>query len=384
MNKYHFVAILLIFTHAGCLPTPQEEPGRNGLPLPEGIEVWELEYESQIVADGFTTPWSIEIVGEDEFLVSDRMGDLFFINHGQKVKLDSIPESNTFKADRHYGGLMDVSLHPEFQTNQLVYLAFVDSDYKLAVGRFAFRDQAVQDFEVIFRTNEFSIGSRIEWQDSDHFFVSQGMAGAPLPDPGPQDLSSDGGKIHRLMADGSIPSDNPVFEDVGQPTSIWSFGHRDPQGLYFGQSENVLYSTEHGPLGGDEFNIVIKGGNYGWPRFSYGLNYDGSTVGDLSEAEADSLTVMPVKAWGPSFNMAPSSLSLVELPGLGSRFVWGSLAQQRMIAYDIASDRTSIVLDSFGRIREVKQLPDGDLLLLVDSENSYSTYSGSLVRIAFK
>lgn len=384
MSKHHFVAPLFIVTLAGCLPTPQEVPGRNGLPLPEGIEIRELEYESQIVADGFITPWSIEIVGEDEFLVSDRMGDLFLIDHGRTVKLDGIPESNTLKADRHYGGLMDVSLHPEFQTNQLVYLAFVDTDYKLAVGRFAFRDRAVQEFEVVFRSNEFSIGSRIEWQDNDHFFVSQGMGGSPLPEPGPQDLTSDGGKVHRLMADGSIPSDNPVFERVGRPTSIWSFGHRDPQGLYFDQSKDVLYSTEHGPLGGDEFNIILKGSNYGWPRFSYGFNYDGSTVGDLSEEEADSLTVLPVKAWGPSFNMAPSSLSLVELPGLGSRFVWGSLAQQRMIAYDIASDRTSIVLDRFGRIREVKQLPDGDLLVLVDSESSYSTYSGSLVRIAFK
>ena len=382
-NCVVIAGFLILFT-AGCLPSPQEVPGRDGLPLPNGVELRPIEFESRVVASGFHTPWSIEVIGDEQYLVSDRMGELVFVDRGNMVKLAGIPETRTFKADRHYGGLMDVSLHPDFQSNQSVYVAYVDTDYKMVVGRFAFRDRSVQDFEVVFRSNEFSIGSRVEWQDSEHFFVSQGMGGTPLPDLGPQDLNSDGGKIHRLKADGSIPSDNPVFEEIGQPSSIWSYGHRDPQGLYFDHSTNVLYSTEHGPLGGDELNIVQKGGNYGWPRFSNGLNYDGSVVGDLSEAEADVLTILPAKAWGPTFNMAPSSLSRVDLPGLGSQFVWGSLAQQRLIAYDLASNRTSIVLDNFGRIREVKQLPGGDLLLVVDSESSYSTYSGSLVRIAFK
>jgi len=384
MRSKLFITALLMAIATGCLPTPQAVPGRDGLPLPDNVEFWPIEFESRIIASGFHTPWSVEVIGDEAYLVSDRMGELIFIDHGSVIKLDGIPETRTFEADRHYGGLMDVSLHPDFQSNQLVYIAYVDTEFKMVVGRFAFHGQSVRDFEVIFRSNEFSIGSRIEWQDSEHFFVSHGMGGAPLPEPGPQDLNSDGGKIHRLRADGSIPSDNPVFETTSQPTSIWSFGHRDPQGLYYDHDANMLYSTEHGPLGGDELNIVEKGGNYGWPRFSYGLNYDGSVVGDLSEAEADSLTQLPAKAWGPTFNMAPSSLSRVDFPGFEGQFVWGALAQQRLIAYDLVSDRTSIVLDNFGRIREVKQLPGGDILVVVDSDGSFSEFAGSLVRISFK
>jgi glucose/arabinose dehydrogenase len=186
------------------------------------------------------------------------------------------------------------------------------------------------------------------------------------------------------MDDGSIPADNPVLAGQPGPTSIWSYGHRDPQGLYFDKTEGVLYAIEHGPLGGDELNIIVKGGNYGWPRFSYGLNYDGTAVGDLSEDEADSLTILPLKSWGPSFNMAPSGLERVTLPSMGPRLVWGSLAQQRLIAYDVASGLTSVILDDVGRVRDVTQLPSGDLVVLVDTESSIRTNAGRVVRLTLK
>jgi glucose/arabinose dehydrogenase len=312
------------------------------------------------------------------------MGKLVYLKDGRSITLDGLPETRTVESDRHYGGLMDVSLHPLFNDNRLVYLAYVDRDFRMVVARFHFTDLTIQDFAVIFASNEFSLGSRIEWEDDSHFFVSQGMAGVPRPDPGPQDLNSDGGKIHRLMDDGSIPADNPVLAGQPGPTSIWSYGHRDPQGLYFDKTEGVLYAIEHGPLGGDELNIIVKGGNYGWPRFSYGLNYDGTAVGDLSEDEADSLTILPLKSWGPSFNMAPSGLERVTLPSMGPRLVWGSLAQQRLIAYDVASGLTSVILDDVGRVRDVTQLPRGDLVVLVDTESSIRTNAGRVVRLTLK
>ena len=280
---------------------------------------------------------------------------------------------------------MDVSLHPSFETNRLVYIAYVNEAYRMAVARFEFTNQAMQQFDVIFESNAFSIGSRIAWQDDGHFFVTQGMGGAPLPEPGPQNLDHDGGKIHRLHADGSIPEGNPLLGGRSAPTSIWSYGHRDPQGLFFDADEGVLYAHEHGPFGGDELNMIQKGGNYGWPLFSYGLNYDGTPVGDLSEEEAGRSTVLPIKAWGPTFNMAPSGLERLDgtaFPSMAGRFVWGALAQQRLIAFDPNSDQTTIIVDDVGRVRDVTQLSGGELLLLIDARSPKRSDSGRLVKLS--
>lgn len=353
--------------------------------MPEDIEMAMLDVESKVIATGFTIPWSIEVLAEDEYLVTERMGGIYYINDGQSVKLEGLPETRTVQTDRPYGGLMDVSLHPSFDTNRWVYIAYVNDAYQMAVARFTFANQSVQHFDVIFESNAFSIGSRIAWQDDGHFFVTQGMGGSPKPDPGPQDLNHDGGKIHRLHADGSIPEDNPIFDEQSGPTSIWSYGHRDPQGLFFDAEEGVLYANEHGPFGGDELNIIQKGGNYGWPRFSHGLNYDGTPVGDLSEDEAGESTVLPVKAWGPLFSMAPSGLERLDeatFPAVAGQFVWGSLAQHRLIAYDMSSDQTTIIGESIGRVRDVTQLANGELLLLIDSGSPKPSDPGRLVKLS--
>ena len=367
-----------------CLPTPSEIPGKEGVPLPEGVKMATLDFSSEVIARGFSIPWSIAVVADNEYLVTERMGDLIYIKNGQSIKLEGLPETRTFESDRHYGGMMGVSLHPLFSENRLVYLAYVDLNFRMVVARFTFIDQSINDFEVIFESNEFSLGSRIEWENEKQFFVSQGAAGSPFPDPGPQDLTSDAGKIHRLNEDGSIPGDNPILEAGSGPTSIWSYGHRDTQGLYLDKEKNLLYATEHGPLGGDEINFIEKGGNYGWPRFSFGLNYDGSTVGDLSEAEAANLTILPIKAWGPTFNMAPSGLERVTFPSMSPQFVWGSLVQQRLIAYDLVSGITSVILDDIGRVRDITQLPSGQLLILVDAESSVGAHAGSVVKLTLK
>ena len=364
-----------------CRTTPEEIPGREGVPLPEGVEMATLDFSSEVIAEGFSIPWSIAVLAGDEYLVTERMGELVYIKDGHAIELDGLPETRTIKSDRHYGGVMGVSLHPLFRDNRLVYLAYVDHDLHMVVARFTFIDQSIREFEVIFESNAFSLGSRIEWEDDSHFFVSQGAAGFPLPDPGPQDVMSDAGKVHRLMEDGSIPTDNPVFEGQSEPSSIWSYGHRDVQGLFLDRDNDVLYATEHGPLGGDELNVIKKSGNYGWPRFSHGLNYDGSIVGDLSEAEADSLSILPLKSWGTTFNIAPSSLERVSIPSIGTRFVWGSLVQQRLIAYELETGMTNIILDDVGRVRDTKQLPDGDLLILVDARESDGPNSGRLVKL---
>ncbi|MEZ4703499.1 MAG: PQQ-dependent sugar dehydrogenase, partial [Rhodothermales bacterium] len=353
--------------------------------MPEGVEESLLDVNQEVVASGFKIPWAIAVIDDEEYLISDRMGTLYHYRDGEAVALEGIPVSLPFEIGGFvYGGLMDVSLHPRFAENRLVYIALVNQVGRMVVSRFRFADRTVRDLKLIFESNAFSIGSRIAWSDDDHFFVSLGMGGYPRPDPGAQDLAMDVGKIHRLMADGTVPADNPVFDGATAPTSIWSYGHRDPQGLYFDAEAGILYATEHGPMGGDELNIVQGGSNYGWPLFSYGVNYDGSPVSELTAEEAGKTTVLPEMHWGPDFNMAPSGLERLDgalFPALTGYFVIGSLAQRRLIAFDVASKKTRILLNNIGRVRDIAELSDGSLLILLDAGSPDPSDTGRVVKL---
>lgn len=380
------VAVLAGWMLLSACNTPPEVPGRGGAPLPAGVQMALLDATHEVVADGFEIPWGIAVIGEEEFLVTERLGMLFHYRDGRAVALEGLPETVTVRdGGLVFGGYMDVSLHPRFEENGLVYLAYVDAEGRMAVARFEFRSRTVRGLGVVFRSNAFSIGSRIAWADDAHFFVTQGQGGAPHPEPGAQDPAHDGGKIHRLTADGAVPPDNPVLAAGAGPTSVWSYGHRDPQGLFFDADEGRLYATEHGPLGGDELNLIVRGGNYGWPLFSYGLNYDGTPVSDRTEAEAARTTVLPVKFWGVAFNMAPSGLERLEgslFPAWDGRFLMGALAQRRLIAYDVETGRTSILLENVGRVRDVVQVPSGRLLILLDAGSPRRSDRGRVVRLA--
>ncbi len=386
-SDFCFRAVAIVWVFAIVTSSCRTEPIPESL-TEDNVEWALLDVDQEVIVTGYAIPWAIEILAEEEYLFTERLGNLLYFKDGTTKELSGIPEVMTVEnSGLTYGGLMDVSLHPDFSENGLVYVAYVNENGIMAVGRFDFSGRAVEDFEVIFESNTFSIGSRIIWDNSRHFYVSHGMGGSPDPDPGPQDLSHDSGKIHRLMEDGSIPDDNPIFDGFSDPTSIWSYGHRDPQGLYFDREEEVLYSTEHGPLGGDELNIVTKAGNYGWPLYSNGLNYDRSAVSSLSEEEASQQFVMPLKTWGPQFNMAPSGLEKLEeslFTDLNGSFLLGSLAQQRLIAYSPESGRTSILLDRIGRVRDVAQLPSGGLLILLDYRSPKLEDSGRIVKITPK
>lgn len=334
-----------------------------------------------VVAYGFTVPDALTVIGEDEFLFLDRRGGVYHYEAGAVTALSGVPRSRMSDV---YGGLLDLSLHPDFATNRLVYLAYNDASYDLAVARFELRDDRAENLEVVFGSDEFSIGTRIAWEDSDHFFFSSGVGGDPYPDAGPQDLDSDVGKIHRLRADGDIPSDNPVLPGRSAPTSIWSFGHRNPQGLYFDDDEGMLYAVEHGPLGGDELNVIEAGGDYGWPDFSYGLNYDRSPVSDATAEEAATWSVLPLAHWTPDYRVAPSGLIRVTggaNPSWEGSFLIGALYQQDVLRYDPLTEETEVALAGVGRVRDIAQLPGGDFLIAVDAGSPDASRTGRIIRI---
>jgi aldose sugar dehydrogenase len=335
--------------------------------------------EPGVLASGYWIPDGIAVIGDGEFLFADRGGALYHYAGGGVTQVRGLPSTRTSGV---FGGLLDVSLHPGFADNRLVYIAYNDNSYDLAVARFELRDDRAQNLSVIYKSDEFSIGSRVEWQDPSHFFLSFGAGGDPYPAPGPQNLGSDVGKIHRLMADGQVPADNPVFPGASTPSTIWSYGHRNPQGLHYDASKQTLYAAEHGPLGGDELNIVVAGGNYGWPLFSYGLNYDRTRVSDMSEDAARAMSILPAKYWGPDNRVAPSGLLFVDGSQFASwngAFLLGSLRQQNLLRYDPATDVTEIVLRNVGRVRDIAQLPNGKLLIAVDAGSPRAADRGRII-----
>lgn len=378
------LAAAVVLTSCGSVDGHLETAAELGLDTPPPVSRI-LEVETEVITSGFDIPWGLEVIAENEFLFTERHGDVLYHRDGQTIALAGLPSPYHVVVDgMTWGGMMDVSLHPSFESSGLVYLAFVNRAGHMVVARFNLIGDSVEGLEVVFESDSFSIGSRIAWQDEDHFFVTQGVGGTPFPEPGPQDLSSDAGKIHRLLADGSVPTDNPVFPGQSRPSSIWSYGHRDPQGLYIDADDGRVYSHEHGPLGGDELNVLERGANFGWPIFSYGLNYDGSVVSSIPLEEAEATTVLPIKHWDSRINIAPSGLERLQgslFPEWDGAFLIGSLAQERLIAYDPATDETAIILEDVGRVRDVAQSPAGAILLLIDAHSPGRSDEGRLVRL---
>lgn len=349
------------------------------------------------IAQGFTIPYGIAIVEENEYYITDRIGKMFHFKDGNQTEIAGMPEVVTFgiselRAILH-GGLMDVSIHPSYSTNSWIYISYLDSDGLAKVSRLKIQNNATTQFETIFatrNTNYTGNGMRIVWEDDTHFFLNVGNSNFSTntnPVLNAQDLNDDAGKIHRLMEDGSVPFDNPIFDGFASPTTIWSYGHRDVQGLYFDESTNTLFGVEHGPKGGDEFNIIEKGKNYGWPLFSYGINYDGAWVSTISQDSAATFTVLPEHYWTIPTNdggqaIAPACLLKVNgsnISGWNDHFVFGSLAYRRLMKYNRETDET-FGLNIEGRVRTIKQLPSGDIIALIE-RNDLNQSNGMIVKI---
>lgn len=350
------------------------------------------------IAQGFVIPYGIAIVEENEYFITDRIGKMFHFKDGNQTEIAGMPEVVTFGtpglAAIMHGGLMDISIHPNYSTNAWIYISYLDSDGLAKVSRLKIQDNVATQFKTIFATRSEHYtgnGMRIVWEDSTHFFLNVGNSDwstSTNPALKAQDLNDDAGKIHRLMEDGSIPADNPVFENFTSPTTIWSYGHRDVQGLYLEDSTNTLFGVEHGPKGGDEFNIIEKGKNYGWPLFSYGINYDGAWVSLISADSAATFTVFPEHYWTvPTHDggqaIAPACLLKVDgstISDWNGYFLLGSLAYRRLMKYNRATDET-FGLNIEGRVRTIKQLPSGDIIALIE-RNDLDKSNGLIIKIS--
>lgn len=349
-----------------------------------------VSFKVMEVADGIDFPLSMAFLPNGDMLVTEKKGALRRVSNGV-VAPQPISGTPTV-VSRGQGGLHEVALHPQFATNRIIYLAYAKattgnkSTTALARGRLE-GDAIVGLTDIFVAQTNSSAGQhyagRIAFDKAGYLYLSIGDRGASpsgdLEAHPAQDPNNHQGTIVRLMDDGRVPSDNPFVGQSNRRPEIWSYGHRNPQGLAIHPETDVLFDAEHGPRGGDELNAPQKGRNYGWPVITYGINYSGTPI--TSERSRPGME-QPIKYWVPS--IATSGLVIYSGSAFpswkGSAFVGGlngeQLARVSLNGTTFVSEET-LLKGVVGRIRDVRQGPDGFIYLAIDK----AAGPGSIVRL---
>jgi glucose/arabinose dehydrogenase len=369
-------------------PRPEFVPAPDGLELKTEKETVRIE----VVVDGLDTPWAIEFLPDGRMLISERSGTLRIFADGKLSEpVKGTPEVNAVQD----GGLLDVIAHPDYANNGWIYIAYAERQpgwvapppsaepepapggrgrggpprapamTVVARGKINANNEWV-DQEFIYRADPSlytpsgaHYGLRFIWDNEGHLFYSIGERGDVAHS---QDLASALGKIHRVNDDGSAPADNPFVGQAGAVPTIWSYGHRNPQGFAWHPVTGELWESEHGPNAGDEINVIVKGGNYGWGRAT-----KGTQPNMLPSVEG---MIDPVLYWVPS--MAPAGISFYtgdRYPNWKntSLFVGGLVGQrlERLETLDGKVTHQEVIFDQLGRVRDITEGPDGYLYIAV-------------------
>ncbi len=339
------------------------------------------------IATGFESPWGFTQLPDLTYLITDRKGILYHVDQKQqKTAIKGIPAVMA----KGQGGLLDIELHPNFEKNGWIYLSY--SKFKeengttvtaTAIVRGKIKNNEFVEQEELFVSQPYTktfhhFGSRIAFDKKGYMYFSVGERG--MEKEFPQFTNNDNGKIHRLNDDGSIPKDNPF---VGKDPkdfhhSIFSYGQRNPQGLTLNPNTGDIWETEHGPRGGDEINIIKAGKNYGWPTITYGINYDGKPISNISKKDG---MEQPITYYLPS--IAPSGLTFVtgdKYPAWKGNLLIGSLRFSYLQRVEIKNNQVvkqEKLLLNIGRMRNVEMGRDG--YIYVGLENP-----GMVVRLVMK
>ena len=362
-------------------------------PSPDKVTKTELEnYKIETLVDnGLKNPWAIAFLPDGRKLVTEKSGQLRLITTEDKLDptiIEGIPEV----IDHGQGGLLEVAIHPDYAKNGWVYLGFSDGAREkkdkgkddvrsiTAVVRGRIKDHQWIDQEWIYRPDpKFRSGAGVHF--GTRFVFDQGYIYFVIGERGGmmevQDLTRPNGKIHRLHDDGRVPQDNPFVKTKDAIPSIWSYGHRNPQGLAMDPRDGTLYDTEHGPRGGDELNLVLAGKNYGWPMVTLGMNYDGTPM-DYDGPDGkkiESVTEMegveqPIAFWVPSIAVCGLDFYTGDkFPKWKNDLLVGALAQQEIRRVRIEGKKVvsqEIIFKNVGRVRDVAMGPDGLIYVVLN------------------
>ena len=369
-------ALFLFLISGNCAFSKLDTRPRNALQFTSE----DMKINVDIILSGLGVIWGFDFLPDGRIILTEKSGSISTLDMAlqQLHTVTGSPKS----VDKGQGGLLDIAVHPEHSKNGWVYFTYVakvGNGYTTELARATLLKRKLTNFEVLFSAKpafqtSHHFGSRITFDRKGHLFLSVGDRGQRHL---AQNLSTHNGKVIRLKNDGSIPTDNPFVQRKGALAEIWSYGHRNPQGLFFDPKKSELWEQEHGPRGGDEINKIIKGLNYGWPITTYGREYSGPKIGEGTSKPG---MQQPLKYYVPS--IAPSGLLIYS----GKKFKkwngsWfsGALAQRhlnRVFSKNGKLQEERLFENKFGRIRNVKEDAEGNIYV--------STDSGQLLRLSLK
>jgi glucose/arabinose dehydrogenase len=334
----------------------------------------QASFEVVTVAAGLEHPWGMAFLPNGDVLITERPGRLRLLREGA---LDPTPIAGVPAVYASgQGGLLDVALDPDFAANGLIYLSYAaagDGGNSTRVLRARLGEGRLEDQQVIFTAlplvnSSKHFGSRLVFDRQGHLFITVGERGQ---DERAQDLADLNGAVIRLHPDGSVPQDNPFAGRADARPEIFSYGHRNPQGMAVHPETGAVWTHEHGPRGGDEVNVVRPGVNYGWPVITHGISYAGFPIGEGEEKPG---MAQPLYHWVPS--IAPSGMAFYtgdEFPDWRGDLFVGALRDELLARLEIDGERVvaeeRLLEGTIGRIRDVETGPDGFLYLLTDESD---------------
>ncbi len=334
----------------------------------------------EITVDNLSNPWSIDFIDNNNLIFTEKEGQLYRhnISEGKTSEITGLPNI----VSTGQGGLLDVTLHPNFDENKLVYLAYAVGEnfkYTTAVGRGTLNNNKLDNYEELFRGDPLvsggnHFGSRIIFDKDNKLYFTIGDRGNQS---NAQDSTNHYGGVLRINDDGSVPKDNPYLDAQGAKPEIYTMGNRNIQGMFYLTEKDEIWAIEHGPRGGDELNIIEAGGNYAWPLATYGINYDGTPI---TEKRSIPGYIDPITFWVPS--IAPCGMDLVNYNEETNELdiIIGALAGthlHRIKVKDNVVTETVRSLSGYARFRDVQMSPDGYLYAATQSP-------GRIIRLKIK
>lgn len=362
--KYLLATLSLLVVGTSCAEAPKIAESKSS-----------ASYKAELFTGGIEIPWGMAWLDQDTIIATDRKGELRIIKNGklETQKVSGLPEIIA----SGQGGLLDVEVDPDFANNSIIYFSYSGTEGKAKGNNTSVMKAKLDGFKltdqlVIFNgepntDKRHHYGSRLEFGGDGKLYISVGDRGQR--DVNPQRLDRDAGKIHRINSDGSIPSDNPYVDNDKANSTIYSYGHRNPQGMAKHPKTGEIWTHEHGPKGGDEINIIQPAKNYGWPVITYGVNYSGTAITNKTEQDG---MMQPSWYWVPS--IAPSGMTFVtsdKYPHWKGKLLVGSLKFDYLVLLSLNGNEVvsqETVVSGIGRVRSVKQGADGNIYVGVDGK----------------
>lgn len=360
----------------------REEAKKGGAekpPIAKELETLDYDVNVEIFVEGLEVPWAIDFIDASTALITERPGRLRVVKNG---KLQARPVQNTPKVlNEGQGGLLDVAIDPDYDENGWVYLAYSHVLENVTTGdrppamtrivRGKIENNTWTNQEVLFeaphemyRTTRHHYGCRIVFDPWGYLYFSIGERGTGEH---AQDFTRPNGKVHRIHKDGRIPESNPFMDEKDAMKSIFSLGNRNIQGMAIHPVTGQLWATEHGPMGGDELNLIEAGKNYGWPVITYGLNYNGTVITELTHKPG---LEQPILYWKPSIAVCGLDFYRGDLfKKWKNKLLVGALKYEEVRLLDIEENRVmhqEIILKGQGRVRDVSTGPDGAIYVVLN------------------